>query len=339
MYPAQISSTTSTFRFFPWFAVGVCLVFLAFQGALIFYKGFSYGLAGAFLVVLLILAVVSQWTSCSVDPMKRQVTIQHRSLWRNRERTLHFDDLHTIAVQQTDSDDGANYRLVFVLQSGESVPLEKNGSTGKRGKQNLARKLAAMINRGRTVPVHEAPDGIVRIEREGTTRGIAWTLSFITRNEQVPLTKWQTGASCLSTGFLLIVPAVGSKKMGMPGGWLGSVVRLLYGRYLQMLDLAESDLPGFEGAELLSGSSLGLDDGLVVLTNCSPDAQAWLTPRRARLLGNWMRNHTLKGKPAAASCPHIVVFNRGLWLLFRSHFASGEPTSAIIELGSSLVEN
>jgi hypothetical protein len=120
--------------------------------------------------------------------------------------------------------------------------------------------------------------------------------------------------------------------MPMPKGMLGSVVRFFYSQYLRMLDLSEHDLPGFDKAEVLQGSAMGLESRFTVVTNHTFAAKSWLTPEKARQLTVWGKTNPL-GKGSAASDPHIVVTANGLWLVLRGNYSEGHQLNEIIRLG------
>lgn len=328
-----------TLRIFPWLAIIICVVLIVPMVWIMVKDGFSCGIFVTFLVVIAVLLALSEVVTCEFDLDRRMVTLQRRHLWSNKQHEFSFDDVHTVSVQRSDSssDGGSTYSVLFVLKSGERIPLTNYSSSGKRSKEKLAQKITAYINQGRISPVNEALDGVVRIAKEGVTDGVNWQMLFVTNNDHVPLTRWQTTDTRFTEGFLLIVPASGAQTMSMPGGMLGSVVRFFYSQYLRMLDLNEHDLPGFDKAEVLQGSAMGLESRFTVVTNHTFAAKSWLTPQKARQLTAWSKTSPL-GK-GAASDPHIVVTANGMWLVLRGNYREERQMDEITRLGAAITRD
>jgi hypothetical protein len=238
-------------------------------------------------------------------------------------------------VQTSSDSDSTTYNIVFVLNSGQVVPLTTYTSSGKGGKDKLARSIIAYMNQARATSVNEALDGEIRVEQAGETNGIPWKIAFIAGNDSLPQTIWQTTQPQLANGFLLVMPTMGAKTGSMPSGVFGAAVRMIYGQYLRMLEINESDLPGFDQAQILSGDQVGLEKRFNILTNDPYTAKTWLTGERVRQLTAWTQTNPLKASSAATD-PHLVISRQGLQITFRGRYNKSEQVAAITQLGANL---
>jgi hypothetical protein len=327
-----------TIRFIPWLVIVIAIVL----GVPMIWLLSSDQSCGAIIGLLVLIAVVlafGEITTCQLDQDRRMVTIRRAGIFRRTQKEFSYEDVHTVSVQKASSTDadGPTYRLVFVLKSGDSIPLTSYTSSGKSGKEKLANKITDYMNRVRSAPITEALNGVVRVEKEGITDGVRWQIDFVMNNDQVPLTRWHTTDANFLGGFLLIVPAAGAKTGAMPGGLFGTAVRFFYGQYLRVLDLGEQDLPGFDKAEVLPGNQFGLERYFSILTSNSVVAKNWLDAGRAHQLAAWCKTNPLKAGSAAAN-PHIILTVHGLWLVYRGRFNQEQQIAEIARLGAALTK-
>jgi hypothetical protein len=327
-----------TIRIIPWGAILILvilsmpLIWLIITNAEARCGGFV-----AFLVVLGI-AFVLEIVTCQLDLDRRMVTLERAQIWRKTRQEFSFDDVHTVSVQTSSDVDSTTYSVVFVLNSGDVIPLTQYSSSGKGGKDKMARNLIAYMNQVRVTGINAALDGQIRVEQEGETNGVPWKIAFVAGNDSLPQTRWRTSLSQLAGGFLLVMPAMGAKTGAMPGGVFGAAVRMIYGQYLRMLDVSETDLPGFANAQILPGDQVGLDKRFTILTNDPSTAKTWLTGERVRQLLAWTQSNPLKASSAAAD-PHLVVTAQGLRMTFRGKYNQAEQIAAIARLGVALSES
>jgi hypothetical protein len=327
-----------TIRFIPWLVIVIAIV-LGVPMIWLLSSDQSCGVIIAFLVLIAVVFAFGEITTCQLDQDRRMVMIRRAGIFRRTQKEFSYEDVHTVSVQKASStdSDGPTYRLVFVLKSGDSIPLTSYTSSGKSGKEKLALKIIDYMNQVRNSPVMEALDGVVRVEKEGVTGGVRWQIDFVTNNDQVPLTRWHTTDANFLGGFLLIVPAAGAKTGAMPGGLFGTAVRYFYGQYLRLLDLDEQDLPGFDKAEVLPGNQFGLEKYFSILTSNSVIAKNWLDAGRSRQLAAWCQTNPLKSG-SAASNPHIIVTVRDLRLVYRGQFNQEHQINEISRLGATLTK-
>ena len=327
-----------TIRFIPWLVIVIAVV-LGVPMIWLLSRDQSCGAIIGLLVLIAVVSAFSEITTCQLDQDRRMVTVRRAGIFRKTQKEFSYDDIHTVSVQKASSTDGdgPTYRLVFVLKSGDSIPLTSYTSSGKSGKEKLATKIINYMNQAGGSPVMEALDGIVRVEKEGVTDGVRWQIDFVMNNDQVPLTRWHTTDANFPGGFLLIVPAAGAKSGAMPSGLFGTAVRYFYGQYLRVLDLGEQDLPGFDKAEVLPGDQFGLEKYFSILTSNSVMAKNWLDAGRARQLAAWCQANPLKAGNAASN-PHIIVTVRDLRLVYRGQFNQEYQINEIARLGAALTK-
>jgi hypothetical protein len=327
-----------TIRYIPWLVIVIAFV-LGVPMTWVLIKDQSCGAVIGLLVVIAVVLGLGEYVTCQLDQDRRLITIRRAGILHRTQKEFSYDDVHTVSVQKASSTDvdGSTYRLVFVLKSGDPIPLTGYTSSGKNGKEKLAQKIIDYMNQAGFTPVKEAPDGIVRVEKEGVSNGVKWQIDFVMNNDQVPLTRWNTTDANFLGGFLLIVPAAGAKTGAMPGGLFGSAVSYIYGQYLRVLDLREQDLPGFDNAEVLPGNQFGLEKYFSILTSNSVVAKNWLDGGRARQLAAWCQTNPLKAGSAAAN-PHIILTVHGLWLVYRGRYNQEQQIAEITRLGAALTK-
>ena len=325
-----------TIRMVPWMAI---LIFAAFYvvlfGMVIFNTEARCGASLLLIVFLLGGFFAFETVNCTLDLDRRLVTLERAQLWRKTKREFSFDEVHTVSVQTSSDSESTTYNVVFVLNSGDVVPLTKYTSSGKGSKEKQARSIIAYINQARSTAVNAALDGEIRVEQAGETNGIPWKIAFVSGTDSLPQTRWHTAQPQLANGFILVMPAMGAKTGAMPSGVFGTAVRMIYGQYLRMLDVSEADLPGFEQAQVLPGDQAGLDKRFTILTNDPSVAKTWLTGERVRRLTAWTQSNPLKASSAAAD-PHLVITSQGLRMTFRGRYNKSEQVEAITQLGTNL---
>ncbi len=327
-----------TIRMVPWFAILIFAVFcVALLGMLIFNTEARCGASLLLIVFLLGGFFAFEAVNCTLDQDLRLVTLERAQLWRKTKQEFSFDDVHTVSVQTSSDSESTTYNIVFALNSGDVVPLTKYTSSGKGGKEKLARAIIAYMNQARSTAVNASLDGEIRVEQTGETNGIPWEVAFVAGNDSLPQTRWHTSRPQLTSGFVLLMPAAGAKTGAMPGGVFGAAVRMIYAQYLRMLDVSESDLPGFDQAQILPGDQVGLDKRFTILTNDPTTAKSWLTGERVRHLTAWTQSNTLQASNAAAD-PHLVITRQGLRMTFRGRYNQPDQIAAIARMGTDLAE-
>jgi hypothetical protein len=327
-----------TIRMVPWFAILISAFFyVALFGVLIFNAEARCGASLLLIIFLLAGFFAFERVNCTLDLDRRLVTLERVQLWRKTKREFPFDEVHTVSVQTSSDSESATYNVVFVLNSGDVVPLTKYTSSGKGSKEKLARAIIAYMNQARSSAVKSSMDGEIRIEQAGETNGIPWQVAFVAGNDSLPQTRWHTTRSQLTSGFVILMPALGAKTGAMPSGIFGAAVRMIYGQYLRMLDVSESDLPGFDQAQILPGDQVGLDKRFTILTNDPATATSWLTGERIRHLTTWTQSNPLKASNAATD-PHLVITKQGLRMTFRGRYNQPDQIAAIARLGTDLAE-
>ena len=339
MTPQVPSTPQWTIRQFPWFVVLLAVFICGSFGWALLKADMSYIALIAILIMLAILVIFAEVISCKMDRQRQIVTIKQTRIWRTKQHELSFADLHTISVEESnDSDGGSTYRVLFVLQNGESIPLSGISSSGKQSKSRLAEKIAAYINQSGSARVEVALDGIVRIRKAGETDSVRWQITFVKDNDSLPHTIWETRAAAFSPGFLFIVPSAGSFAGKLPGGLAGKLIQKTYQRYnLRVLDIDPKDLPDFKEAQVIPGEEAGLR-GYTLITPSPGLAKSWLTSHRTSLLSDWQASTTLSTNKAA-NAPHILLTSQGLRIAFRDNFNQMYEMNQIASLGAALTQD
>lgn len=325
-----------TIRMVPWLAVLVFVVFyVVLLGMVIFNEEARCGASLLLIVFLLVGSFAFEAVNCTLDLDRRLVMLERGQIWRKTRHEFSFDEVHTVSVQTSSDSESTTYNIVFVLNSGDVIPLTKYTSSGKGSKEKLASAIIAYMARARSTAVNASLDGEIRVEQTGETNGIPWKITFVAGNDSLPQTRWQTFQPQLTSGFVLLMPATGAKTRAMPGGVFYAAVRMVYGQYLRMLDVHEADLPGFDQAQILPGEQFGLDNYYTIMTNGPLTAKTWLTGERIRQLVVWTQSNPLKANSATAD-PHVVITSQGLSMIFRGRYNQPDQIALIVRLGADL---
>ena len=127
---------------------------------------------GAFVALLVLLGIAAAFFEiviCQLDLDRRTVTLERTKIRGKTQQEFSFDDVHTVSVQTSSDVDSTTYSVVFVLNSGEVVPMTQYSSSGKESKDKLARSLIAFMNQARPITLNESLDGAIRVERKNET--------------------------------------------------------------------------------------------------------------------------------------------------------------------------
>ncbi len=325
-----------TIRLVPWFTFLVMILLCIVDLGVIILVEQARLVASLLLIVFPVGLATFEWVSCTLDQDLRKVTLIRTRILRKEQFEFSFDDIHTVSVLASSDSDSTTYNVVFALKSGDVIPLTKYTTSLKNPKDKLARKIVTFINQDRPSSITLSLNGQIRVERNGETDGIPWRIAFVTTNDNSPYTLWYSIKTQSLLGFIIIIPAGRFKPDKIPGGIFGAAVRLVYKRYLNLLEINISDLPDFNKAKILPGSEFGLDNQFSIVTNDITAAKSWFTGERLRHLRVWMQTNPLKGSHAATD-PHIAVTNQGLHMSFRGKYSKPEEVNVISKLGCSLI--
>ena len=136
-----------TIRFIPWLIIVIAIV-LGAPMTWLFFKEQSCGVMIGLLVVIAVVLGLGEYATCQLDQDRRLITIRRVGILRRTQKEFSYDEVHTVSVQKAPSTDadGPTYRLVFVLKSGDLIPLTGYTSSGKGGKEKLAQKIIDYMN-------------------------------------------------------------------------------------------------------------------------------------------------------------------------------------------------
>jgi hypothetical protein len=86
------------------------------------------------IVFMIVSTIFFSGVSCTIDKRQRQVTIERQRLLGGQHEEIAFRDLKTLMVEkQTEHDTSLEYcRIVFLLKSGEKIPLTNYRTTNAR---------------------------------------------------------------------------------------------------------------------------------------------------------------------------------------------------------------
>ncbi len=338
---ASYSPRTATIRIFPWFMVLAAAGILFVLGWAVANDQLTLFWLAVISIALGVMLFFGEVVSLAFDQDLSAAILTQRRVWRVRRREIHFDEVYTVAVDESKSSDGsgATYRALIVLQSGERIPLTTHLTSGRRGAEKLVKQIADHISQGRLTPIDPALDGVVRVAKEGVTANVPWQVEMFTANDNTPVTRWFTSEDRLPGGFLLLIPtASGAKPTAMPtGGLLASAARFMYRQYLKMLYLRPENLPGLDQAVTLPNIDARLAAHYTALTSNVTRAAEWLNPEAGAALLDWQQRNPLRTS-AGAGMPYVVVTPHGVWVIFFRNCYQDEDIAAIAQLGARLMQ-
>lgn len=289
-----------------------------------------------FVLVMAFLLYVGQYISAVFDVDRRQIKISLRRIWKNEERVLSFDEIDTVAVVSSSSGTtNRTHKVILVLKAGERIQITAHPSSGKRYKQKLAQQISDTLNPYRSQPISPALDGIVKVIRNGDSKGVSWNISLLSANDRVPTTHWLCRAASFRNGFLLLLPSASIGNLGT--GKLSKTTRSFYRRYLETLMIDDKNIPGFEDAIPLQKDEHLLGSRFTCLTNDPDAAKAWLTKTLADTMIHWTVNSPLQAKKGEVE-PHLLVTPDGIQIVFRKLYYKDEEIQQIADFGISLIE-
>ncbi len=291
---------------------------------------------GLFIILVLLMLVFGQVNTCEFDVDRRIVFIRQQRVWKRTDLELPFDKIETVALFSSSSGEGSRKHSVsLVLKSGEVVRLTAHPGSGFLPKKKLAQKISETLNQFRSQPIKPALDGIVRIEREGSTNGSPWSICMITANDATPITQWISKEINYEQGFLLLIPA---KSISLSAaGALSKSARFFYKKYLQNLMISESEIPDFKGAILLRNDEHLLGNEFTCISNDPAAAVKWITQSFSDNVIGWMEHSPLSSRKGDKG-PHILITPEKAILSLRKRYHLEEQIQHIAEFGVSLIE-
>jgi len=311
---------------------------LLFITILVWKSGVSWRGAAAviFFLILSVLLAFTRQINCSFDLDRQLIHLQHSSLWKKTSRDIPFYEVETVAVVSSSSGNRVRTnKVVLALQSGEQVCLTAHPSSGRIAKEILARRIADTLDQIRPDPINLALNGVIRITRNGETRGRTWQLELVTANDSTPVTHWVSSQAAFLGGFLLLIPGSRSGTAGKRK--LSRTALFFYRQYLRTLGLDAGQVPGFKEAQLLDKGNYPFGSRFSCLTNNPSAAGSWLSGVMAEKLVRWLDQKPLPGGKAEGE-PHLLATPEGLRLVFRRLYYQDGDLQLIADLGTYLVE-
>jgi hypothetical protein len=336
-----------TIRAIPWMSILMTLVLI-----FAFFTFWSYRLLNFWSAVILLSAFIStayfgEFIFITLDRNRRSASFKRIRVWHQTKREITFGDLHTISVEETRNHHRGGkfsaFNILFVLKTGESFRLENFSTSSKTNMIKTVQIMVDFINERRS-QVMTALDGIVRIKRDGITRGTRWQIEFVANNDRPMITRWKTDYGQLSDGFLLVTPNSGGMKIqttgeALPqGGWANIASSYELRTYLETMDLTINDIPGFNNMKVIKCRTIGLNDQFNILTDNIATTQTWFDFEKNQTLLTWMQTNPLKAERGNWA-PHFLVTPQGFILFFRGNYPDTKQVESITQLGLALTRS
>ena len=109
--------------------------------------GFAPFLGPLGIVFTLISTMFFSGASCIIDRQQRLVTIDRKGMTGNKHNEIPFNALKTLMVEkQTEHDTSHEYcRIVFLLKTGEKIPLTHYRTTNARQQDNAVAAVKSFL--------------------------------------------------------------------------------------------------------------------------------------------------------------------------------------------------
>lgn len=314
-----------------WLSAGLVLITIAGWRSEANWKWISSGLS---FLVLILMAFVGEQVSCLLDVDRRVIFLSRKRIWKKTEREIPFDDIVNTAVESSSAGTRTRtHKVILVLTSGERISLHAHPSSTKWTKDKLAQKIADTLNQSGMEPMIPALNGVVRVERQGETRGISWRIDSITANNSVQITQWFSSAAQFNEGFLLLIPAAGSSNSG--AAKLTKTSRFFYKQYLRTLMIEEQQIPGFDDAVLLKKEDFSLGKNYSCISNRPANVRNWLTDSISEKIKQWTPP---QGKKPHREL-HLLATSEGVRLVFQKLYYEDTEIEQIVDFGVSMIED
>jgi hypothetical protein len=351
----EIDTTNQlVYRDRPIIAWGIA-VFMVLMAVVLFTMQATLIPAIIFLVAALLLILVNPMNTITADRMSRTLTKSTRSIFGNKVSEYHFNDIASFEVEASRNQVSTrhrtvNYRLVMVQTNGEKIPLQDVFTSFYDDKARKAKALSQFLNLQNwedkpTNLFQTAMQGQVEmtaipaLSKEGTTSGVNWKISVHTVGGK-PVTRWISESYMCPGNFLLVSqkPA-NSPTLGSGGGFLGSLVTMVYQQILGMYGFLPSDTPGYSTANPVTTQDDRFDRNFGTLTNELSFGKSLLNPWTLPPFIKWAERYPLKTINSSDQVGQLAVLYspRGLQAAILGSLPPNE-FDELISMGVELVK-
>lgn len=305
-------------------------------------------IAAVFIGIGLLLGVLlAATTRLSLDQARGVLEIDYHYLYRRAHKEIPLDELASIDIERShSSDSGYTYRLVFVMRSGEVIPLHSYYSSGYLGKQRMADQIRQAVG----MPAYheqlaQAAHSLIRPhipapipERSGVTNGVAWKIE--TRYYgAMPVTRWISQDFSLPGDFLLLAQNIPGMKS--PGGLMKAISGLFLRQFASIYGFSEGDLPGMNQARIIEQTDSRLAAYFTAISSSPDRLFRLLHPWVTTPLINWAAKRPLRqaaSETEATGQLAMLIGPSGVILaLFQD--ASGESLEELVNTGAEVVRS
>ncbi len=286
------------------------LIGLLFAGGAGYYymvSGQNWALALSLVIVVLTILLPSVVT-VQVDRYAGTLTIRWSSLLRRKTRQVPLRDIQNVQVQSSVSydEDGKSvtYRVVFVLNNGEVLPLRSTYSSGylaKEAKAHRLRELLGLESKNLFEQAQQQAEELFHEEQASTpgipqseqvTQSVHWRVETKAFGG-TPITRWHSQDYTFPDGFLFLAQKFPGQKTAT-SGLMGALSKTLLQSSLKMYAFGAEEAPNAATATLLSPLPAGLEEHFTAFTTNASIARQVLNPWACNPLIQWTQRYPMK---------------------------------------------
>ena len=262
------------------------------------------------------LLVLGSVNTITADRVRRLLTVSSRSVFINKEKEYPFSEIANFRVEASKTLDtrstisrqrhNINYRVVMIKTNGDEIPLQNFFTSGYNDKARKGKALCEYLN----LPGWEdKPTNLFQtammgqvamtsqpsMAQQSTTAGVSWSIEVHSVGGK-QVTRWISTDFTCPGNFLLVSqkPTDSPVTIGGGGGFLGSLVQLVYKQVLGIYGFLPGDTPGFDNAKPVTSSDDRFNQAFSTLSSEPNFGQSVLNEWTLIPLQNWPDRHPLK---------------------------------------------
>ncbi len=304
---------------------------------------------GSILALLgVVITVLVSIETITVDKAKATFILHKRSLLKQSTQEFNTNDIASVELESSNSDNSSVYREVIVLKNGERVPFRNSYSSGLKGKEKRIQQIRDFL--GMTGPIPgEDPVNLFNVLsgnlpatllKSGETNGISWCVENLAMGS-VHITRWSTSAVSSGINFIGLfqkpesaAPQSTSKIAGMISG----ITAMLDTKILALYGLPTDGIPP-GNAQTLDTHNPGMQSCYTAITNNPDWASDVFSPRVISPLMAWASQFPCsQGIKSGSAVPMgnlaLLYSSQGLYL--SSYLNNNTQVDSLIDLGVEL---
>ncbi len=304
---------------------------------------------------ILFALVIPTITTITADKTQGALTIKQSGLVRRSARQYALKDVVSVEVERSaarhhqsghHSTQGPTFRIVFVLASGERVPLHSYYDSGWLSKESRARRLREFLGLPEPASAPTVQQAVRQLltnnpvaHHQGQTDGVPWQIEVAGAGNMI-VTRWTSQYVQFPGRFLFLAQTVKGDTALRPGGFLGGLAQFAQQQALAAYGFQPAETPGLETAQPVEPPDPQLAPYFTTMSSDPAGARQLLTPWVVGPLAAWAEQHPVRRvqRPNSGEFGQLVVLfaPQALNLAFLGD-ATPEQMDAVSRLGAGIV--